>query len=108
MGSLAPVGERSPASGHGGVMIDHDHISIDEFSRQSGLAAITIRRYLRSGHLPYVQPGGRKHRILIPVTALERVKTPVSANPPPGALPAANPPPHYGRKPGWKAGPRTP
>jgi excisionase family DNA binding protein len=46
--------------------------SVDEFARLTSLSTITVRRRLRDGSIPSVQPGGRGCRILIPVTALEQ------------------------------------
>jgi excisionase family DNA binding protein len=42
-----------------------------QFRALSGLSDSTIRRYLASGLLPFVQPGGKRCRILIPRSALE-------------------------------------
>jgi hypothetical protein len=47
------------------------YLSPQEFSHLSGLSLATVHRYLRSGKLPYRQPGGRRGRILILADALE-------------------------------------
>lgn len=44
-----------------------------EFSRQSGLSPATVARYLARGKLPYLQPGGKRCRVLIPQVAFEMV-----------------------------------
>ena len=55
------------------------YLSPREFGALSGLSLATVRRYLRSGRLPYRQPAGRRGRILIPADALELVS---AATPP--------------------------
>lgn len=50
---------------------EREYLSPQEFVLRSGLSIATVRRYLRDGRLPSVQPGGRRSRVLIPVTALE-------------------------------------
>ncbi len=37
----------------------------------TGLALVTVRRYIRRGWLPAIQPGGYRHRLLVPTSALE-------------------------------------
>jgi hypothetical protein len=49
------------------------HVSPQEFSDQSGLSIASVRRYLRDGKLPFVQPGGPRGRVLIPTDALARL-----------------------------------
>jgi hypothetical protein len=44
--------------------------SVEEYADMSGLSTETVRRYLKAGKLPYDQPGGPRHRILIPLSAL--------------------------------------
>jgi excisionase family DNA binding protein len=46
--------------------------TIKEFAKRNGMSAPTVRRRLREGNLPYFQPGGPRHRILIPHDALAR------------------------------------
>lgn len=41
-----------------------------EFAARSGLSLITVRRYLAEGKLPKYQPGGKRCRVMIPVSAL--------------------------------------
>jgi excisionase family DNA binding protein len=45
---------------------------VKEFAKRNGISASTVRRLLRQGKLPYFQPGGNKHLILIPHDALVR------------------------------------
>lgn len=47
------------------------YLSPLEFCQLSGLSLATVHRYLKSGKLPFWQPGGHRTRILIPVDALE-------------------------------------
>jgi hypothetical protein len=49
------------------------HVSPQEFSDQSGLSIASVRRYLRGGKLPFVQPGGPRGRVLIPADALAQL-----------------------------------
>jgi hypothetical protein len=51
-----------------------------EFAQLKGLSLSTVHRYLKAGKLPYSQPGGRGHRILIPVGALQLVIETIQAN----------------------------
>ena len=66
--------------------MDAEYLSPDEFSQLSGLSIATVRRYLRAGRLPHVQPAGSHGRILIPRDALDRL-----ADPPPRDLPPSTP-----------------
>lgn len=63
-------------------MSPRDHYSPKEFSERSGLSLATIHRYLRSGKLPFVQLGGRRHRLLIPWDALQLLLTPSAVETP--------------------------
>lgn len=86
-------------------MDERQYLSVEEYSQRSGLAVITVRRYIRSGRLRALQPGGRKHRILIPVAALEQVLTPAA----PESIPLAKPKiqkPLPGPIPNWRKGPQ--
>ncbi|MCH8044525.1 MAG: helix-turn-helix domain-containing protein [Planctomycetes bacterium] len=53
-----------------------DYLSPVEFAHLSGLSLSTVRRYLASGRLPKVQPGGRRCRVLIPRNAIEVIRDP--------------------------------
>jgi excisionase family DNA binding protein len=44
--------------------------SVEKFAELSGLSDSTVRRYVKAGKLPHNQPGGRRCRILIPLSAL--------------------------------------
>jgi hypothetical protein len=46
------------------------YLSPREFAAHSGLSLATVHRYLKSGKLPAVQPGGFRARILIPLRSL--------------------------------------
>lgn len=48
-----------------------DYIFVEEFVERSGLSLVTVRRYIRDGKIPYIQPGGPRSRILIPRDVLE-------------------------------------
>lgn len=45
-------------------------LSPKEFTQLSSLSLSTVRRYVRDGVLPSLQPGGRRCRVLIPRAAL--------------------------------------
>ena len=51
-------------------------LSAHEFAARSGLSLSTIRRYLKNGRLPGVQPGGSRCRVLIPSDALDSLCDP--------------------------------
>ena len=48
-------------------------LSVEDFVVQTGISDATVRRWLKRGKLPHVQPAGRHSRILIPADALERM-----------------------------------
>src|SRR5262245_37496200 len=45
-------------------------ISPIEYGRRMGLSLPTVRRYIKAGRIPVIQPGGKRCRVLIPVSAL--------------------------------------
>lgn len=51
------------------------YVSPQEFAELSGLSLSTVHRYLKSGRIEFVQPGGPRSRILISRHALQK-KTP--------------------------------
>jgi hypothetical protein len=51
-------------------------LKIREFSRISGLSVSTIRRRVRDGSIPAIQPGGAGKVILFARDALERQSSP--------------------------------
>jgi len=87
-----------------------NYLSPAEFAAAHGLSLTTVRRYLKLGMLPMVQPGGPRHRVLVRVDAL---KTSFAANVPGqpraergAAEPTINPTPNQiskpkGPKPRW-------
>lgn len=86
------------------VMAPKNYCSPTEFSQRSGLSVVTVRRYLRSGLLPFVQLGGRRHRILIPSDAIEQFRLPPAAEPRAVAEPSSEPlksTPLSGPEPRW-------
>jgi excisionase family DNA binding protein len=52
-------------------LYSREYLSPTQFLALSGLSLSTVRRLLASGLLPFVQPGGKRCRILIPRSALE-------------------------------------
>ena len=51
-------------------------ISLEEFRRLTGWSASTVRRRLKDGSLPAVQPGGRRKLWLIDVEAFQAGRAP--------------------------------
>lgn len=49
---------------------EREFVSPADFVALSGLSLATVRRYVADGRLPSAQPGGRRCRVLIPVSAL--------------------------------------
>jgi excisionase family DNA binding protein len=74
-----------------------EYLSPAEFADLCGLSVETVRRRLRDGGLPRVQPGGPRTRLLIPADALDRALTAASASGRPDTGPgpdtAPQPPP---------------
>jgi excisionase family DNA binding protein len=54
-----------------GSWVERAYVTADEFVQLTGLSLSTVRRYLASGRLPKVQPGGDRCRVLIPRGALQ-------------------------------------
>lgn len=61
--------------------IDEQWISPREAARRLGVSEPTLRRYLRSGHIPFYQPAGKKGRILIPLSRLKADAGPDASEP---------------------------
>lgn len=82
-----------------------------EFAVLSGVSEATVRRYVTNGRLPSVQPGGLRHRVLIPADALavflrpaaersaaresESQQQPTLSPPSPAMRPSAGPKPRW-------------
>lgn len=80
-------------------MDDPAMLTIQQFARQSGLSETTVRRYIRSGKLPFNQPGGPRHRIMISADALPPPQASIARADPPGRAHAHQLP--HGPKPRW-------
>jgi excisionase family DNA binding protein len=85
-------------------------LTYEEVSAQTGLSLSTLRRRVMEGKLPFIQPGGRRTRIVFPIDVVERLlqdsgspseKSPVLTSS--TAVSAANPV-HRGPKPKWLQG----
>ncbi len=48
---------------------NREFLSPKKVAARSGLAVVTVRRYVADGRLPSAQPGGRRSRVLIPAGA---------------------------------------
>lgn len=55
---------------NGEMSVDIDHVSPARFSELSGLSLATVHRRLADGSIPKKQYGGKRCRILIPLSAL--------------------------------------
>ena len=82
---------------------ESEFLSPREFALSKGLALSTVRRYLKSGSLPCIQPGGFRCRILIPRNALNSSGKIPSENSPPAPPRAKKPQTKTsGPEPAWK------
>jgi hypothetical protein len=54
-------------------------LSPKQFAAASGLSIATVRRYLDSGDIQSRQPAGKRHRILIPRSEINRVHSETAA-----------------------------
>lgn len=84
-----------------------DLLSPQEFASFTGMSLATVHRYLKAGTLPKIQVGGKRHRVLIPLNALQHVtagcdKKPVfeTSDSPKPETPTAKAP-RRGRPPRW-------
>ena len=80
-------------------------LTIREFSRQSRLSVTQIRRLVKAGRIPFLQPGGRGGKLLFSQDALSAaagaLAAPASSPPAPKVRPKAG-----GDPAGWKIEPR--
>lgn len=56
------------------------NLSPAEFALEAGLGIATVRRYVKAGKLPKVQPGGERCRVMIPRSALTSATRSSAAN----------------------------
>jgi excisionase family DNA binding protein len=90
---------------------EDEYLSLAQFSTYSGLSQSTLRRRIRDGSLPAIQPGGPGTRLVIPRDALDRLRRqpPLlgggSEGGPRAALPATSDQPRHlpGPRPSWIA-----
>lgn len=83
---------------------DSNYLSPAEVHALTGLSIATVRRRISDGTLPVVQLGGKKHRILIPRTALDQLNTHASTPVDSSAESTPTPPvnaPLAGPRPKW-------
>jgi len=70
-------------------------LTVEQVIACSGLSDSTIRRWIAGGVLPHAQPGGKRSRILIAKSALERLlQTEVPVPAPVAQLPVEVKPPN--------------
>ena len=68
-------------------------LTLKELSTVSGVAEVTIRRYVKSGKILSFQPGGPRGKLLFPPHALEvlaRPTAPIAAEPNVASSPTTN------------------
>lgn len=80
-------------------MADSQYLTLAEFSDASRTAIPTLRRWIREGILPVLQPAGRGGKILVRASALEAVAK--SVIPEIKQAPPAESKQLPGRKPAW-------
>jgi len=88
------------------------YLSISQFSAETTLSLATVRRRLKDGSIPSIQPGGSRTKILIPVSALTEPpllqstrSTGLNSSPLPDASssnPQSQPQARRGPRPHWK------
>jgi excisionase family DNA binding protein len=85
-----------------------DYLSPEQFALATGLSLSTVHRYLKAGRLAFLQPGGRRHRVLIPARLVAELATTNSSSATVGTLsPIAaptsrnSPSPRQKRAPAW-------
>lgn len=54
-------------------------LSREEFAALAGISRATLGRYLKAGRVPFFQPGGPRHRMTIPRSALESLTVPAKS-----------------------------
>lgn len=69
------------------------YLTLSELAARTTFSVSTLRRLVKAGRLVPHQPGGPRHRMVFPVSAIEQVRpsAPSVAAPPPAHPPAAEP-----------------
>jgi excisionase family DNA binding protein len=75
-------------------MPDKSLVTLAELSETSRLSTSTIRRLVRAKRIPFVQPSGKRGKLLFPPDAIERTSPAPSA----GSVTST---PLAGRRPFW-------
>lgn len=52
------------------------YLTREEFAALARISRATLGRYLAAGRVPFFQPGGPRHRMTIPRSALEKLTVP--------------------------------
>jgi excisionase family DNA binding protein len=66
-------GSESPTA----IQPSHACLTYDDLSTLTGLSLSTLRRRVKEGKLPFIQPGGRRTRIVFPRDVMEQLLQPV-------------------------------
>lgn len=74
-------------------------LTYEELSRRTGLSISTLRRRVKDGTIPFLQPGSRRSRIVFPIDIVERLLACVPAPAPSAPRPKQN---ARGPRPKWK------
>jgi excisionase family DNA binding protein len=80
-------------------------LTIEELSQWTGLSVSTIRRRVKDGTIPFLQPGGRRSRIVFPPDIVERliqITSQKSTNTEPIAVIPPEKPQRRGPRPKWQ------
>ena len=76
-------------------------VSLQAFAHINGVSIATVRRYLKAGRLAFVQPAGRRCRILIPLDAVSHLmlQTQTTSQRTVSATEIPGPPPRWRKRP---------
>lgn len=56
-----------------------EFLSREQFAALAGFSRATLSRYVKAGRVPFFQPGGPRHRMMIPRSALEALTVPAKS-----------------------------
>lgn len=73
----------------------HTLLTIQELSNRSGVPVVTLRRWVRQGRIPYLQPAGHGGRLLFQPDALGRSQVQSTAQQTSATPPLSGPQPKW-------------
>ncbi len=77
------------------------YLTFDEFLERAPISASTLRRLIKNHRIPFVQPGGRNSKVLIPADALEQTRSSPAVETPSIVVSSPKPIRLSGRRPKW-------